>query len=133
MTLALLLFGTLVWFAGWTLDVGTTWRGILRAGTIALERNPLARALFRRFGVRGGFAVLALLEWAIVAAHWGAARLPCPGLSPLATVAACAASLATAGVFHALAARANHTGRIAPVLLPILRAYEAMGRRWPGA
>ncbi len=119
--------GTGIWLLGWLLDVGSTLRGIRSAGTVAWERNPFARAILRRLGVGWGFAALALLESSIVAAHWGCVLWISPGSA--ITLYSAAASLAVAGLAHALAARSNVTGRMPRVLRPVLAVYEWIGRR----
>jgi hypothetical protein len=116
------------WFTGWVLDVSTTVRGLLRTGRLEMERNPLARWLLRKLGTPGAFATLLLLESSVVAAHWGVARLYAGGPAEEAALVGAAGSLVVAGIFHALAAHANHTGRPSRVLLPILRVYEAISR-----
>jgi len=53
-------------------DVVTTVRGIRRAGgEVDLERNPLARGLLRRFGLRGGVALVMTAWLGVVALVYG--------------------------------------------------------------
>ena len=129
MNQTVLAVATLLWFVGWLLDVGTTIRGIRGAGTVAWERNPFARALLRRLGVGLGFGALALLESSVVASHW--VVVAWEQRWPTVAAWAAAASLATAGLAHALAARANLTGRLPRVLAPVQAFYEWVGRRLP--
>lgn len=130
MRISFLLFGTVLWLLGWMFDVGTTARGIHRARSVAGELNPIARRLIARLGLAGGFAFLAVLEGALVAAHWALAFAAPQGFWAVVTFASCAASLAFAGVAHALAGWGNRTGRIAAPLIPIAQAYRWLDRRW---
>ncbi len=127
MHLSLLALATAAWLAGWLLDVGSTIRGIRRSGTVAWERNPIARVVLRRLGLTLGFGALALLESSIVAMHWVVVEFT--PIWPNVTAWSAAASLVLAGVAHALAARANITGRLPRVLAPVLDFYEWLGRR----
>jgi hypothetical protein len=129
-SLAILTVATVLWSIGWALDVGTTWRGIQALGDdIRLERNPIARALFRRFPLPVAFGLLLCLESAVIALHWlWAAYLPWSLSSEVAAVFA-ALSILMGGLGHAFAAHANHTGRLPRILRPIMHIYAWIDRR----
>ena len=132
-TMPLLLpLGTTIWFGGWLLDVGSTVRGIRRAGTVRWELNPIARRLIARFGVPAGFAMLGLVEASIVAVYWALALAAPRSLPGAASVVGCALCVAFAGVCHALAGYGNLTGRVVAPLRPIARFCRWIDRRWKG-
>jgi hypothetical protein len=120
-------FATVLFAAGWSLDVATTLRGLRRAGgDLRLEQNPLARVVFARLGVPLGFAALGASEVGLVALHWGLAAHPWPFEHHEAITALVALGPLTAGAGHALAARANLGRGLAPCLRPVLRLYRAL-------
>jgi len=129
-SVALLSGATLIWLLCWSADVTSTVRGIRRAGgNMSWESNPVARFLMRRLSLPGALVVLFGLEASLVWLHWVVAAYPLVVEPSVWVSALVGLVLVIGGLGHALAAWSNHTGRVAPVLLPILRFYVRMGRR----
>ena len=110
------------WAVGWAGDVKTTAVGIARCG-IGLEKNPIARTLFHRFGARAGFAIFGLVELAIVATFAIAALAAAAGDVDVVGYVTALSSIVVGGLGHLLAAYGNARGRIVGVLVPVLRFY----------
>jgi len=119
-----------VWAAGFAADVKTTAAGIARAG-IGDEQNPIARALFHRFGPKAGFALVGAVELAIIATFAIAALAAAAGDIDVVGYCTAVGSIFIAGLGHRLAAYGNERGRVVGVLLPVLRLYRALDRAFP--
>ena len=115
------------WATGFGADVKTTAAGIARYG-IGLEKNPIARALFRRFGPTAGFAIVGAIELVIIGTFAIAALAAAAGDVDILGYATAVGSIIVGGLGHHLAAYGNARGRVVAVLAPIARLYAALDR-----
>ena len=129
-SVALLSGATLTWILCWAADVTSTVRGIRKAGgNVSWESNPVARFFMQRLSMAGALGVLFGIEASLVGLHWVVAAYPLVVESSVWVSAGVALVLVVQGLAHALAAWSNHTGRVARVLVPMIRLYGWMGRR----
>ena len=131
-SIALLTSASCFWLLCWSADVTSTVRGIRRAGgNVSWESNPVARLLMQRLSLPGALVALFFVEASLVWLHWVVAAYPLVMAPSVGFTALVALVLVLQSAAHALAAWSNHTGRVVPVLVPVLRLYGRMGR-WMG-
>jgi hypothetical protein len=115
------------WATGFGADVKTTAACIARHG-VGGEQNPIARALFRRFGPAAGFAIVGALELAIIGTFAVAALAAAVDDVEVVGYASAVGSIVIGGLGHLLAAYGNARGRVVAVLVPVARLYAALDR-----
>ena len=106
-------------------------RNVAGATASVFKKNPIARAVCRRFGPTEGFAIVGAIELVIIGTFAIAALAAAAGDVDILGYATAVGSIIVGGLGHHLAAYGNARGRVVAVLAPIARLYAALDRTFP--